>query len=126
MTKKEKGAEVVRILKEHYPDTCSLVAQKDYELLFATRLSAQCTDARVNLVTAVLYERYPTLESLAEADLEDLCTIVKPCGLFRTKANDIKNASIMLLERPSLNEGITKISASLILTRTSSFGQEPQ
>ena len=99
MTKKEKGAEVVRILKEHYPDTCSLEAQKDYELLFATRLSAQCTDARVNLVTAVLYERYPTLESLASADLEDLCTIIKPCGLFRTKANDIKNASIMLLEQ---------------------------
>lgn len=99
MTKKEKAAEVVRILKEHYPDNCSLVAQKDYELLFATRLSAQCTDARVNLVTQELYSRFPTLESLAEADLEELCRIIKPCGLFRTKANDIKNASIMLLER---------------------------
>ena len=99
MTKKEKGAQVVAILKEHYPDTCSLEAQKPYELLFATRLSAQCTDARVNLVTAVLYERFPTLESLASADLEELCEIIKPCGLFRTKANDIKNASIMLLEQ---------------------------
>ena len=126
MTKKEKGAEVVRILKDHYPDTCSLEAKKDYELLFATRLSAQCTDARVNQVTAVLYERYPTLESLAEADLEDLCTIVKPCGLFRTKANDIKNASIMLLEQyggkvpDSMEEllklpGIGRKTANLIL-----------
>ena len=127
MTKKEKAAEIVRILKEHYPDTCSLEAQKDYELLFATRLSAQCTDARVNLVTAVLYEKYPTLESLAGADLEDLCAIVKPCGLFRTKANDIKNASIMLLEQyggkvpDSMEEllklpGIGRKTANLILS----------
>ena len=127
MTKKEKGAEVVRILKEHYPDTCSLEAQKDYELLFATRLSAQCTDARVNLVTAVLFERFPTLEALAAADIEELCTIIKPCGLFRTKANDIKNASIMLLEQyggkvpDSMEEllklpGIGRKTANLILS----------
>lgn len=99
MTTKEKAAAVVDILKEHYPDTCSLVAEKDYELLFSTRLSAQCTDARVNLVTKELYARYPTLQALAEADLEELCAIVKPCGLFRTKANDIKNSANLLLER---------------------------
>lgn len=99
MTTKEKAAAVVDILKERYPDTCSLVAEKDYELLFSTRLSAQCTDARVNLVTKELYARYPTLQALAEADLEELCTIVKPCGLFRTKANDIKNSAKLLLER---------------------------
>lgn len=99
MTRQEKAAEIVRILKEKYPDTCSLVAQKDYELLFATRLSAQCTDARVNLVTKELYSRFPTLESLAEADLEEICEIIKPCGLFRTKGSDIKNASVMLLEK---------------------------
>ena len=87
------------ILKERYPDTCSLVAEKDYELLFSTRLSAQCTDARVNLVTKELYARYPTLQALAEADLEELCAIDKPCGLFRTKANDIKNSAKLLLER---------------------------
>lgn len=127
MTKKEKCAQVVAILKEHYPDTCSLEAQKPYELLFATRLSAQCTDARVNLVTAVLYERFPTLESLASADLEELCEIIKPCGLFRTKANDIKNASIMLLEQydgvvPDTMEellklpGIGRKTANLILS----------
>lgn len=98
MTKKEKAAEVVRILKERYPDSCSLEAHKDYELLFATRLSAQCTDARVNLVTKDLYARFPTLEALAGAELEELCEIIKPCGLFRTKANDIKNAAVMLIE----------------------------
>ena len=87
------------ILKERYPDTCSLVAEKVYELLFSTRLSAQCTDARVKLVTKELYARYPTLQALAEADLEELCAIVKPCGLFRTKANDIKNSAKLLLER---------------------------
>ena len=127
MTKKEKGAEVVRILKDHYPDTCSLEAQKPYELLFATRLSAQCTDARVNLVTAVLYDRFPTLEALASADLEELCEIIKPCGLFRTKANDIKNAAIMLLEQfngvvPDTMEDLLKLpgigrkTANLILS----------
>ena len=99
MTKKEKAAEVVRILKERYPDSCSLEAQKDYELLFATRLSAQCTDARVNIVTKELYSRFPTLEALAGADLGELCEIIKPCGLFRTKANDIKNAAIMLIDK---------------------------
>lgn len=99
MTTKEKAAAVVDILKERYPDTCSLVAEKDYELLFSTRLSAQCTDARVNLVTKELYARYPTLQALAEADLEEICAIVKPCGLFRTKANDIKNSAKLLLER---------------------------
>ena len=99
MTTKEKAAAVVDILKERYPDTCSLVAEKDYELLFSTRLSAQCTDARLNLVTKELYARYPTLQALAEADLEELCAIVKPCGLFRTKANDIKNSAKLLLER---------------------------
>ena len=99
MTKKQKGAQVVEILRAHYPATCSLVAGKDYELLFATRLSAQCTDARVNVVTQTLYTRFPTLQSLAEADLEELCAIVKPCGLFRTKATDIKMAANVLLER---------------------------
>lgn len=90
---------MVDILKRRYPDTCSLVAEKDYELLFSTRLSAQCTDARVNVVTKELYARYPTLQALAEADLEELCAIVKPCGLFRTKANDIKSSANLLLER---------------------------
>lgn len=85
-------------LKTVYPDSCSLEATKDYELLFATRLSAQCTDARVNQVTKVLYAKYPTLASLAEADENDIAEIIKPCGLFRTKARDIKLGSIKLME----------------------------
>ena len=89
MRKKEKAAIVVERLKALYPDSCSLEATKDYELLFATRLSAQCTDARVNQVTEVLYAKYPTLESLAAATEDEIAEIVKPCGLFRTKARDI-------------------------------------
>lgn len=85
-------------LKTVYPDSCSLEATKDYELLFATRLSAQCTDARVNQVTKILYTKYPTLTSLAEADENDIAEIIKPCGLFRTKARDIKLGSIKLVE----------------------------
>ena len=90
MTKEEKGRLVVSRLKKIYPDECSLVAEKDYELLFATSLSAQCTDARVNMVTEVLFKKYPDLKSLAEASEEDIAEIIKPCGLFRTKARDIK------------------------------------
>lgn len=98
MTKKERGARTVAILKEHYPPTCSLNAEKDYELLFSTRLSAQCTDARVNIVTAELFHKYPTLESIADADFEDLCAIIRPCGLFRTKSADIQKSARMLLD----------------------------
>lgn len=98
MTKKERGERAAAALKEHYPATCSLDAEKDYELLFSTRLSAQCTDARVNIVTAQLFTKYPTLQQIADADYEDLCAIVKPCGLFRTKASDIQKSARMLLE----------------------------
>lgn len=98
MTKKEKGRIVVERLKSLYPDSCSLEAKKDYELLFATRLSAQCTDARVNTVTKVLFKKYPTLDSLAEADENDIAEIIKPCGLFRTKSRDIKLGAVKLVE----------------------------
>lgn len=99
MRKKEKAALVVERLKAQYPDSCSLNAAKDYELLFATRLSAQCTDARVNIVTQVLFSRYPTLEALADAPLDDICEIVKPCGLYKTKGKDIKEGATLLLTR---------------------------
>lgn len=100
MASKAAVKRIIETLKGLYPDAlCSLQYEKDYELLFSVRLSAQCTDARVNLVTKELYARYPTLQALAEADLEELCAIVKPCGLFRTKANDIKNSANLLLER---------------------------
>ena len=98
MNLKKRAALVVSVLKEHYPDTCSLVACKDYELLFATRLSAQCTDARVNEVTKVLFSRFKTLKSLADADIEEISEIIRPCGLFRTKARDLKLGAQYLIE----------------------------
>ncbi len=98
MTKKERMAAVVNLLKEGYPDaTCALQYQHDYELLFATRLSAQCTDARVNIVTQTLFRDFPTLQSFAEAPIEALEQGIKTCGLFRTKARDIKACAQMLL-----------------------------
>ena len=99
MRKKELAALVVERLREHYPASCSLVAVKDYELLFATRLSAQCTDARVNVVTAELFSRWPTREAIAGADLEELMEVVKPCGLYRVKATDIKKCANVLVEQ---------------------------
>lgn len=98
MTKKERASAVTELLKEAYPDAvCALQYTHDYELLFATRLSAQCTDARVNLVTKDLFRQFPTLQSFADAPEEDIATAIKTCGLFRTKARDLKAAAIMLL-----------------------------
>ena len=99
MRKKELAAAVVQRLKERSPASCSLIACKDYELLFATRLSAQCTDARVNIVTKELFSRWPSLEALAQADLEEMENVVKPCGLYRVKARDIHQCAQVLLER---------------------------
>ena len=93
MRKKERAALIVEALKEHYPASCSLVARKDYELLFATRLSAQCTDARVNVVTKELFSRWDSLEAIAGADLSELMEVVKPCGLYRVKAMDASGAA---------------------------------
>lgn len=98
MNKKERADAATALLREAYPDAiCALQYQKDYELLFATRLSAQCTDARVNIVTAQLYITFPTLESFAEAPVEAIEEGIKTCGLYRTKARDIKAAAQMLL-----------------------------
>jgi len=95
---KTEVLEIIKLLEECYPDAiCALEYKKDYELLFATRLAAQCTDARVNIVTPVLYKRYPTLEALAGADINELEDIVHPCGFYRVKARDIIAASAMLL-----------------------------
>ena len=89
---------IVQALKDLYPDgICSLQYQKDYELLFATRLSAQCTDERVNQVTPALFARFPTLEALAEAEPADVEPYIHSCGFFRAKARDIVRASQMLL-----------------------------
>ncbi len=100
MTKKEKALKAVEALKKEYPEAiCSLDASNDFELLVATRLSAQCTDARVNLVTPALFEKYRTLEDYAGATLEDIEAIVRPCGFYHTKAKDIIGMAKMIIER---------------------------
>ena len=84
--RRRRAAAVVEILEKKYPDAlCSLTYQKDYELLISVRLSAQCTDARVNIVTQTLFEQYPTLESFANANLEQLEQAVRPCGFYKVK-----------------------------------------
>ena len=91
-------AAIIRELKELYPDSlCSLEYEKDYELLFSVRLAAQCTDERVNQVTPALFARFPTLESLAQADVAEVERYIHSTGFFRAKARDIVLASQMLL-----------------------------
>lgn len=99
---KEAGAvsAIIERLKERYPDAlCSLTYEKDYELLFSVRLSAQCTDARVNQVTPALFARYPTLEAFAQADEAEVGEYVHSCGFWRAKARDIVGSARQLLER---------------------------
>ena len=102
MTKKEKRekiAKVVLALKELYPDAkCSLEYDGDgWRLLVMGRLSAQCTDERVNIVCKELFSKFPNAKAMAEAPIEEIENIVKPCGLFRMKAKNIKDASIRLV-----------------------------
>lgn len=90
MNIKEKAINCVEALKKEYPDAiCSLEAKDPLQLLIATRLSAQCTDARVNLVTPALFEKYPTLDSFCNADVSDIERLIHSCGFFRAKAKDI-------------------------------------
>lgn len=98
MKRSDEVFAIVEGLKAEYPESiCSLIYEKDYELLFAVRLSAQCTDERVNQITPALFERFPTLESLAEAEFIEVEHYVHSCGFFRAKAKDIVLASQMLL-----------------------------
>ena len=97
MTKKERAAAVCEALKKRYPDAvCALHYSKDYELMIAVRLSAQCTDARVNLVTPALFQAYPTLDAFADADVADVENYVRSCGFYHHKAQDIVDACRML------------------------------
>ena len=97
MTKQDVCA-IVEALKELYPDSlCSLQYEKDYELLFAVRLSAQCTDERVNKVTPALFARFTTLESFAQADIEEVGQYIHSCGFFRGKSKDLVLCAQMLL-----------------------------
>lgn len=90
MTEKETALLAVETLKSKYPDSlCSLNAENPLQLIIATRLSAQCTDARVNLVTPTLFEKYKTVEDFASADIADVENIIHSCGFFRAKAKDI-------------------------------------
>lgn len=94
----EKVTAIISILKERYPDAlCALHYRKDYELMIAVRLSAQCTDARVNQVTPALFAAYPTLEAMAGADIARVEEFVRSCGFYRHKARDIVLACQMLL-----------------------------
>ena len=97
MTKKQRAALAVKALKEEYPEgICSLTYSDPLQLLIATRLSAQCTDARVNLVTPALFARFPDLDSFCGAKVEEIEELVRTCGLYKTKARDILAACRML------------------------------
>lgn len=90
MNKKTKASKVIELLKEEYPTVkCALIYEKPHELLIATRLSAQCTDVRVNMVTPPLFKRYPEIKDYAEADIDEVAEYIRSCGLFKTKARDI-------------------------------------
>lgn len=97
---KNKASEVAKRLEEHYSSECALEYQGEpWKLLVLARLSAQCTDKRVNIVAIPLFEKYPTLESMANCDLNELEEIIKPCGLYRMKAKEIKSSCTDVLEK---------------------------
>lgn len=115
MTKKERALAAAKALEELYPDAlCALNYTEGYELMIAGRLSAQCTDKRVNIVTEDLFKKYPTLEAFANADVDELAEIIKPCGLYRTKAKSIVEMAQQLLalggKIPDNIEELTKLS----------------
>ncbi len=127
MRSPEQVSEIVRLLLEEYPlADCTLDWRKDYELLFSVRLAAQCTDERVNKVTPALFERFPSLEAFAEADVEEVEKYVHSTGFYRAKARDIVACAQMLLAKhggkvPSTMEelvalpGVGRKTANLIL-----------
>ena len=100
MTKEKLALEIIRRLKEEYPDVgCTLDYDEAWKLLVSVRLAAQCTDARVNVVVQDLYAEYPDVEALAGAEVEDIEKIVKPCGLGHSKAKDISACMKILKEQ---------------------------
>ncbi|BCZ26840.1 endonuclease III [Claveliimonas bilis] len=99
MTKKQLASEVIERLKREYPDAgCTLDYDQAWKLLVSVRLAAQCTDERVNKIVEVLYDKYPDVNALAEADVEDIENIVRPCGLGKSKARDISACMKILKE----------------------------
>ncbi len=127
MRNKSDAASIVERLKEAYPeDICSLEYASPWQLLVSVRLSAQCTDARVNLVTPALFARYPDAKTMAKAPIEELETLIKSCGFYHSKAKDLKAAAEKVTEQhagalPNTMEallalpGIGRKSANLIL-----------
>lgn len=115
MTKKQLTLKSVEALKEAYPEAiCSLVYSDPLQLLIATRLSAQCTDARVNLVTPELFSKYKTLDDLANAEVEDVEKIIRSCGFYHDKARDIVSIAKKIKsdfngEVPSTIEDLTSL-----------------
>jgi endonuclease-3 len=127
MTKKEKAVEICRLLKVDYPEAiCQLNAETPFQLLVATRLSAQCTDARVNLVTPALFEKYPTEKELSKADIKDVEKLIHSCGFYRAKARDLVGMAEMVktkyngalpdtIEELTLLPGVGRKTANLIV-----------
>ena len=127
MTKKDRALIVCEELKKTYPEAiCQLNADTPFQLLVATRLSAQCTDARVNLITPALFEKYPDERLLAEADISDVEELIRSCGFFRTKAKDLVEMSKILrdkyngilpdtIEELTLLPGVGRKTANLIV-----------
>lgn len=115
MQSQKRIINIIRLLEADYPSAfCSLDYAKDYELLFATRLAAQCTDERVNMITPAFYGAYPTLESIAAADIADVERYIHSCGFYHTKARDIVCAAQMLLNEfkgrvPDTMEALLKL-----------------
>lgn len=127
MTKKKLALEVIDRLKKEYPDAvCTLAYDKAWQLLVSVRLAAQCTDARVDMITPLLYEKFPTVEALAGAEVSEIEEIVRPCGLGNSKARDISACMKVIHEKydggvPDTMEellalpGVGRKSANLIL-----------
>lgn len=100
MRKKERALAIIELLKKEYPNTgCSLEYDEAWKLLVSVRLAAQCTDARVNVVVKDLYKKFPTVEALAKAAVEEIEKIVRPCGLGKSKAKDISACMKILYEK---------------------------
>ena len=115
MTKKERAKLAVEALKAEYPGAvCSLEYQDPLQLLIATRLSAQCTDARVNLVTPALFARFPTLEAFCEGTVEEIGELIRSCGFYNTKSKDILGMCLMIRDEfggqvPDTIEELTRL-----------------
>ena len=127
MKKTELVNEIISRLEKVYPDAlCSLTYEKPHELMIAGRLSAQCTDARVNIVTKELFAKYKSIEDFANADVDEVAEIVKPCGLYKTKAKSIVGMCRQIMqdfdgqipdtiEQLTKLEGIGRKTANLVL-----------